>query len=139
MADNQEQKQKEIRDKLNQEVRKQMTQRHFPWYQGMSLKGGAGSAIGYCAGVFAKQVSEILIWWAGLAGATLAALSYAKYITIHFDKIDADIFHLVAKAEEGGDQSLKAKAQRFVTHHMVLLGSLSGAFALGFGIKNPLM
>ena len=40
-------------------------------------------------------------------------------------------------AEEGGDTSIKAKAYKFVTHHMVLLGSLSGAFCLGFGVKIP--
>ena len=105
----------------------------------MSLKGTTGSVLGYAAGVFTKQISEILIWWTGIAGATLGFLAYAKYITIHFDKIDADVFHLVAKAEEGGDDSLKAKAQRFLTHHMVLLGSMSGAFCLGMGIKNPLL
>ena len=110
MADNQDQKQKEIRDKLNQEVRKQMTQRHFPWYQGMALKGTTGSVMGYAAGVFAKQISEILIFWAGVGGATLGFLHWAKYITIHFDKIDADILHVRAKAEEGGDKSLVAKA-----------------------------
>ena len=116
-----------------------MRQRKFPWYQGMSLKAGTGSVLGYCAGVFAKQISDVLIWWAGISAAALAGLTYAKYITIHFDKIDADIFHLVAKAEEGGENSLKAKAIRFVTHHMVLITSLSGAFAMGFGVDLPFM
>jgi hypothetical protein len=69
----------------------------------------------------------------GCAGATLGFLLWAKYITIHFDKIDADILHIRAKAEEGGDVSLVAKAQRFITHHMAVLGGMSGGFMTGFG------
>ena len=49
-------------------------QRHFPFYQGMTLKSGAGALIGYCAGTFAKQISQVLIWWAGLTGSFLAFL-----------------------------------------------------------------
>ena len=102
--------QKDIRDKLDNKIKEVMVQRQFPWYQGMALKGTTGSVMGYAAGVFAKQISEILIFWAGVGGATLGFLHWAKYITIHFDKIDADILHVRAKAEEGGDKSLVAKA-----------------------------
>ena len=53
MADAEKQQQ-EVRDKLNQGIRTAMVQRHFPWYQGMALKGTAGSVMGWAAGVFAK-------------------------------------------------------------------------------------
>ena len=52
--ENQDLKQKEIKAKLEKGVEKEFVQRNFPLYQGVLLKGGAGSIMGYCAGRFAK-------------------------------------------------------------------------------------
>ena len=73
-------------------------QRQFPFAQSVALKGGAGSIMGYCSGMFAKQVSRIIVFWAGCATTFLAFLSWCDYIKINWKKIDADVFHLVAKA-----------------------------------------
>ena len=98
----------------------------------MPLKGSVGAVLGYCAGTFAKQVSKILIWWSGIAITFLGWLNYAEYIKINWRKIDADIFWLVAKAREGGETSLWAKVQKFITHTLPLVASASGAFYYGF-------
>ena len=124
--------QKRIKDALDRGIQKEFVQRNFPIYQGMPLKASVGGVLGYCAGTFAKQMSKILIWWSGLAMSLLGFLHYADYIKINWRKIDADIFWLVAKAREGGQESLYTRAQKFVTHWLPLVSSISGAFYYGF-------
>ena len=67
-------REKEIKAKLDSNIKDRMTRRVFPWYQGMALKGTAGTVAGYAAGLFCKQVTEILIFWSGLAAASLGFL-----------------------------------------------------------------
>ena len=98
----------------------------------MPLKCGAGGLLGYCIGTFAKILSIIVIWWIGCCIVFLAWLQYAGYITIHFKKIDADIFWLIAKAREGGETSMESKMKKFVTHYLPLTASFTGAFYYGF-------
>ena len=98
----------------------------------MPLKAGAGSILGYCLGTFAKLVTIVLIWWIGLAVLFLAWLNYMKYISVHWRRIDADIFWLVAKAREGGEESTQAKVKKFVTHYLPLTAAFTAAFYYGF-------
>ena len=109
-----------------------MYQTKFPLVQGVSLKASAGAVIGYCVGTFAKQLSKILIWWTALVILLLKWLEWCNYVTINYLKIDADIFHLVAKAKEGGENSLENKVKKFVTHALPLVGSGISAFYYGF-------
>ena len=53
---------------------------------------------------------------------------------INYQKIDADIFHLVAKAKEGGENSLENRVKKFITHALPLVGS--GVSAFYYGFKN---
>ena len=108
-----------------------MTQREFPLMQGVALKGTMGSVLGYCAGTFAKQVSQILIWYAGLTGSLLGWLHWTQYITINFKKIDADIFHLVAKAQDPNNTWVKSM-KKMITHYLPLMGGFSSSFYYAF-------
>ena len=103
MSDDKAAQEKKVKEILERGIQREFVQRNFPIYQGMPLKAGAGSILGYCAGTFAKQVSKVVIWWSGLALSFLGFLNYAEYIKINYRKIDADIFWLVAKARAGGE------------------------------------
>ena len=61
----QDSEQKRVKDALDRGIQREFIQRNFPLYQGMPLKAGAGSIMGYCLGTFAKLLSIILIWWIG--------------------------------------------------------------------------
>ena len=84
--------------KETKEEHEKHVQNELPVLRGMGLKTTTGGIMGYCAGSFAKQVSNLLIFYAGCASTFLGLLSYCNYISINWRKIDADIFHLMAKA-----------------------------------------
>ena len=126
-----EDRQKEIQNKLNQEIKNKMTQREFPLLQGMSLKGSIGGVLGYCAGTFAKQVSQIAIWYAGLTTCLLGWLSWCQYIKINWRKIDSDIFHFVSQAQDPNN-SVTKYVKKMISHYMPLMGGFSGAFYYAF-------
>ena len=132
MSEEQEKRQAEIRNKLNSNIQQQMTQRNFPFYQGMLLKAGAGSVLGYCSGIFAKQISNIVIWWSGIATVFLGWLHWTNYITINFKKIDADVFHLIAKVQKNEQMGTFRNLKKMITHVLPLLGGFSASFWAAF-------
>ena len=121
-------REKDIKNKLSSGIKEEFTQRNFPWYQGVALKGGVGSVLGYCAGVFAKQISDVLIWWGGISFSLLGFLHYAQYITINFKKIDADIFHLFAKAMKNEEGGFMRNIKKFMLHTVPMMTGFSAAF-----------
>ena len=94
----------------------------------MPLKFSAGSVAGYICGRFAKQVSDILIFWTGLSASIIAWLHWTQYITINFKKIDSDITHLVAKAKEEDFKKKFYNLKKLVMHWAPLLGGFGAAF-----------
>ena len=98
----------------------------------MLIKAGAGSILGYAAGTFAKQVSDILIWWGGISTVFLGWLHYCEYIKINFKKIDADIFHLVAKVAKDDEGGIVRNIKKFITHSLPLMGGFAAAFYSAF-------
>ena len=54
------------------------------------------------------------------------------YIKINWKKIDADIFHMVARAKEGGEKSFMSKIKKQITHTLPLMGGFMGAFYYSF-------
>ena len=136
MSNDQEKKQQEIRDKLNKGIKDEFVQRNFPFYQSIALKGGVGSVLGYCSGVFAKQVSNILIWWGGISACFLGWLHWTNYITINFKKIDADIFHLVAKVSKQEEGGFMRNIKKFITHTLPLMSGFTAAFYHAFENHN---
>ena len=108
-----------------------MKQREFPLMQGIALKGGMGSVMGYCVGTFAKQMSQIVIYYAGLTTVLLGWLQWCQYIKINWRKIDADIFHFVTKAQDPNNTMTKY-IKKMISHYLPLLGGFSSAFYYGF-------
>ena len=82
-------RQQEIADKLREGVKGEYNQalirRERPFWQGMPLKGSGGAILGYCTGAFAKIISKIAIFWAGVGCSFIGFLHYMKYITINYD------------------------------------------------------
>lgn len=107
-------------------------QRNFPFYQGMLLKYGAGSLLGYFGGIFFRQVSRILLFYAGMASSFLAWLHWADYITINFRKIDTDIFHLVSKVQDSEQRGYLRDFKKMVTHVLPLVGGFTVSFWYAF-------
>ena len=128
MAD-QQQLQAQIRSKLGQGIKDEFVQRNFVWYQGMALKGSMGSLLGWMAGRFWKQFSDVLAWWGGIAGIFLGWLHWCDYIKINFRKIDADILHLVAKANKSDEQGgFVRNIKKFFVHTLPLCTGFTAAF-----------
>ena len=84
----------------SKEEHKVHKQREMGVLQSIGIKGSVGGILGYCSGSFAKQVSRIVIFYAGCASLFLTVLSFCDYIKINWKKIDADIFHIIAKSEK---------------------------------------
>ena len=97
----------------------------------MALKGSTGSVLGYACGAFAKKVSQVLIWWGGLAFSFLGWLAWCQYISINWRKIDADVFNLVAKANDP-KTGFVDKTKKLITHHLPLWGGFMAAFKYAF-------
>ena len=106
-------------------------QKNFPLMQGIALKSGMGSVMGYITGNFAKQISDIMIFYAGCATTFLIGLNYMDYIKINWKKIDADIFHLVARAKND-EFGLFSKMKKFMIHTVPLITGFAGGFQYGF-------
>ena len=132
MTDNENKDNSTLENKDNSTLENKLEniQNELPFVRSLLLKSGAGSVLGYCCGVYAKQVSKILIFYAGIGSTLLAWLSYCNYITINWKKLDSDIFHIVAKAKN--DRNFKQMFSKFFTHTLPLLGTFVYGFKWGF-------
>ena len=86
-----------------------------------------GSVMGYISGNFVKQISDILIFYAGCGVTFLGGLSYMNYITFNWKKIDADIFHIVARAQKD-EYGFFKRMKKFATHTLPLIAGFAGGF-----------
>ena len=73
-------------------------------------------------------MSDLVIFWGGVATTFLAWLHWCKYIKINFRKIDADIFHLVAVAVKPDENGFVQNIKKLLVHWMPLMGGFSAAF-----------
>ena len=64
----------------------------------MTSKAFMGGVAGYMVGRFAKQITDTLIYYAGLATVTIGCLHWMQWITINWSEIDEDLLHLYQRA-----------------------------------------
>ena len=67
---------------------------------GATFKLTTGSLFGYVCGVFAKQVSNKLIWYAGLGGIMLGTLIWVEWVKVQWNVIQEDVLHLFLRVKE---------------------------------------
>ncbi len=65
----------------------------------VSSKGIMGGMMGWIAGRFAKQISDIAIFYAGLGLFLIGGLTWMQWITINWTEIDKDLLGLYVKAK----------------------------------------
>ena len=67
---------------------------------GATFKLSTGSLFGYVCGVFAKQVTNKLIWYVGIGGTMLATLVWVEWIKVQWNVILEDLQHMFLRVKE---------------------------------------
>ena len=58
-----------------------------------------GGVAGYMTGRFFKQITDKMIWMAGLSTCLVTGLHLMGWVTINFSKIDKDLLHIYSRAK----------------------------------------
>ena len=95
---------KALEKNVEQRYVKAVEEQKMHFVKNLVSKGTLGTVAGYMLGKFASQISDVLIWYAGLTCGFLGGLHYMNWVTVNFEQIDADITHLVYKTKEAADQ-----------------------------------
>ena len=97
--------------------------------KGGAFKGTVGTVVGYIAGNFTKQVSDLAIFYAGAGGMFVGILWYVDWIKIQWNHIIDDCKHAVVGAKEWAGHH---KIMNFMTQTLPLMGGLTYGFWYGF-------
>ncbi|CDW87223.1 UNKNOWN [Stylonychia lemnae] len=117
-------------NEIEQNVQKQL-QTYLPYYAGMPLRTLFGTAMGYCMGLYIKQVSQKIAIYSGLCILGLSILSKLRYISINWGKIDSDVHYLVFQTAEQ-QKSIINYIKRLLTHVLPLCSGLGAGFYYAF-------
>lgn len=61
----------------------------------MPLRSVVGSVVGFCVGVFVKQLTRKIMYYLGLGFVSIALLCWLDYVKINWNKIDEDLYYLI--------------------------------------------
>ena len=71
----------------------------------MGSKTMIGGTAGYLCGRFFKQISDIAIFYSGLALLFVAGLTWSNWISINWSVIDEDLLHIWVRAKNRAKDS----------------------------------
>ena len=106
----------------------------------MGSKTMIGGTAGYLCGRFFKQISDIAIFYSGLALLFVAGLTWSNWITINWSVIDEDLLHIWVRAKNRAkDSGIVSRFKRFAMRTIPLCLGFVGGFKLAFfGSKDEL-
>ena len=104
----------------------------MPLWAAIGGKLTIGTVTGYMAGNFAKQITDEIILYGGMAAILVGGLHWMRWITINWKQIDNDALGLYNRAKAKGDDGLFAKMKRFIVRTAPLLGGFGAGFYAGF-------
>lgn len=74
-----------------------------PLWAQLSGKVTIGSVFGYMMGNFLKQITDEMIFYAGLSASLIGGLAWMRWISIEWKQIDADLLHIYNRAKSEAD------------------------------------